>query len=82
MKRAAIARAMAADPGILFLDEPSAGLDPIMSADLDQLILDLRAMMGITFVVITHELSSIFTIADRVGCSTPHERPKSPRTRR
>jgi phospholipid/cholesterol/gamma-HCH transport system ATP-binding protein len=65
MKRAAIARAMALDPDILFLDEPSGGLDPITSAELDQLILRLRASLGITFVVITHELPSIFTIADR-----------------
>jgi phospholipid/cholesterol/gamma-HCH transport system ATP-binding protein len=65
MKRAAIARALALDPDIVFLDEPSGGLDPITSAEVDQLILRLRASLGITFVVITHELPSIFTIADR-----------------
>jgi phospholipid/cholesterol/gamma-HCH transport system ATP-binding protein len=64
-KRAAIARAMALDPQILFLDEPSAGLDPISSAELDQLILRLRRALGTTFVVVSHELASIETIADR-----------------
>jgi phospholipid/cholesterol/gamma-HCH transport system ATP-binding protein len=64
-KRAAIARAMALDPGILFLDEPSAGLDPITSAGLDQTIRGLSRGLGITFVVVTHELQSIYAIADR-----------------
>ncbi len=64
-KRAGIARAMALDPGILFLDEPSAGLDPITSAGLDQTIRELSRGLGITFVVVTHELQSIYAIADR-----------------
>jgi len=64
-KRAAIARALALDPAILFLDEPSAGLDPITSASLDQTIRELSRGLGITFVVVTHELPSIFAIADR-----------------
>jgi len=63
-KRAGIARAMALDPDILFFDEPSAGLDPISSRMLDDLILELRDSLGATIVVVTHELASIFTIAN------------------
>ena len=63
-KRAALARAMALDPEILFLDEPSAGLDPITARRLDELILELRASLGATIVVVTHELASIFAIGD------------------
>jgi len=65
-KRAAIARAMALDPRILFLDEPSAGLDPVTSAGLDRLIQELSRYFGITFVIVTHELQSICAIGDRV----------------
>ena len=65
LKRAGIARAMALGSDILLLDEPSAGLDPITAANLDRTILALRANLGITFVVVTHELQSIFNIADR-----------------
>jgi len=66
-KRAAVARAMALDPEILILDEPSAGLDPIVSAGLDELILFLKRSFGITILVVTHELQSAFHIADRVA---------------
>jgi phospholipid/cholesterol/gamma-HCH transport system ATP-binding protein len=65
-KRAAIARAMVLDPHILFLDEPSAGLDPVTSAGVDALIQELSRYFGITFVIVTHELQSINAIADRV----------------
>ncbi|SRR5579862_1184679 len=63
-KRAGLARAMALDPEILFFDEPSSGLDPILSRNLDELILQLRDSLGATIVVVSHELASIFTIAD------------------
>ena len=65
-KRAGLARALALDPEMLFFDEPSAGLDPITAADLDRLILKLRDQSGATIVVVTHDLDSVFTIADRI----------------
>ena len=65
VKRAAFARSLALDPDILFFDEPSAGLDPLSSASLDKLILDIREKTGATIIVVTHELESIFSIADR-----------------
>ncbi len=65
-KRAGLARALALDPEIVFFDEPSAGLDPLTSLKLDELILELRSTLGTTIVVVSHELESIFSIADRV----------------
>ena len=91
-KRAAVARALAMDPEILFFDEPSAGLDPIIAAGVDELILDLKKAFHMTVVVVTHELASAFLIADRmvlidkgyiVALGTPEEMSKSthPRVR-
>ncbi|MDF3056168.1 MAG: polyamine transporter ATP-binding protein [Rariglobus sp.] len=65
-KRAGLARALALDPAIVFFDEPSAGLDPLTSRKLDELIVNLRDLLGMTCVVVSHELASIFGIADRV----------------
>jgi phospholipid/cholesterol/gamma-HCH transport system ATP-binding protein len=81
-KRAALARAVALDPKILFYDEPSAGLDPVTSAEIDQLIIDLNEKLGVTSVVVTHEMDSAFRVADRmvlldrgrfVAAGTPEE---------
>jgi len=81
-KRAAVARAIAMDPQILFFDEPSAGLDPIIAAGIDNLIIKLKRAFSMTIVVVTHELASAFLIADRmvmvdkghvVGLGTPKE---------
>jgi phospholipid/cholesterol/gamma-HCH transport system ATP-binding protein len=81
-KRAALARAIIMDPKLLFFDEPSAGLDPITSAELDELIIMLKESMKMTIVVVTHELESVFAIADRIAIlgdgeliqlGTPHE---------
>jgi phospholipid/cholesterol/gamma-HCH transport system ATP-binding protein len=74
LKRAGIARAMALGCDILLLDEPSAGLDPITAANLDQTIISLRKNLGLTFVVVTHELQSIFAIADRAIMLDPVSR--------
>jgi phospholipid/cholesterol/gamma-HCH transport system ATP-binding protein len=66
LKRAGLARAVVMDPRLLFFDEPSAGLDPVTSAELDQLILQLRDALNMTIVIVTHELESAFSVADRI----------------
>lgn len=73
-KRAGLARALALDPKILFFDEPSAGLDPVTSRNLDQLILKIRESLGTTVVIVSHELESIFAVADRVMMLSAEEK--------
>ena len=67
IKRAALARALALDPRLLMLDEPTAGLDPISAAAFDELLMDLRQQLGLTVVMITHDLDTIFRTCNRVG---------------
>jgi len=67
LKRAALARAIVLDPELLFLDEPTAGLDPESAANLDQLILDLKSTLGLTIIMATHDLDSLWTVTDRVA---------------
>ena len=66
-KRAGLARALALDPQIVFLDEPTAGLDPIGAAHFDELVLELQSALGLTVVMITHDLDSLYTACDRIG---------------
>jgi phospholipid/cholesterol/gamma-HCH transport system ATP-binding protein len=73
-KRAALARALALDPAIVFFDEPSEGLDPITSREMDRLILQVRETLGTTMVIVSHQLSSIFRLADRVIMLNPETR--------
>jgi phospholipid/cholesterol/gamma-HCH transport system ATP-binding protein len=72
-KRAGLARALALDPELLFLDEPTSGLDPIAAADFDRLLADLRGSLGLTVLMVTHDLDSIYTIADRVAVLVDQE---------
>ncbi len=67
IKRAALARALALDPALLFLDEPTAGLDPISAAEFDELLVGLQRQLGLTVVMITHDLDTIFRTCNRVG---------------
>jgi len=73
-KRAALARALALDPELLMLDEPGSGLDPLNAARLDELVLHLRQYLGTTVVMVTHEIASVFAVADRAAFLDPQER--------
>ena len=72
-KRAGIARALSLDPELLFLDEPTAGLDPIGAAAFDQLILELRDALGLTVFLITHDLDTLYAICDRIAVLADHK---------